>query len=118
MEKIDNIRKPKSNKKKTSSRKRTINSRSLFVREIDIEQDRVQSETEEDSFSSSDHINNGEYDQNIVESHKKSVENTKNPELKFEDGHKTSVRNEVNNSKILSKNKDIYTEECQLVHFI
>ncbi|ETB62640.1 hypothetical protein YYC_00349 [Plasmodium yoelii 17X] len=100
---------------KTSENKivENINSRSLFVRE-NIEQDRVQSETEEDSFSSSDHINNGEYDQNIVESHKKSVENTKNPELKFEDGHKTSVRNEVNNSKILSKNKDIYTEECQL----
>lgn len=50
--------------------------------------------------------------------HKKSVENAKNPELKFEDGYKTSVRKEVNNSKILSKNKDIYTEECQLVYFI
>ncbi|CXJ03825.1 conserved Plasmodium protein, unknown function [Plasmodium berghei] len=101
---------------KTSENKivENINSRSLFVREIDIEQDRVQSETEQDSFSSSDHINNGEYDQNYIESHKKSVENAKNPELKFEDGYKTSVRKEVNNSKILSKNKDIYTEECQL----
>ncbi|SCM11258.1 conserved Plasmodium protein, unknown function [Plasmodium chabaudi chabaudi] len=101
---------------KTSENKimKNTNSRSLFVREVDIEQDRLQSETEQESFTSSDHMNNTEYDQNIVESHKKPVENGKNPELKFEDEYKTSVRKEVNSSKILSKNKDIYTEECQL----
>ncbi|SCM13178.1 conserved Plasmodium protein, unknown function [Plasmodium chabaudi adami] len=101
---------------KTSENKimKNTNSRSLFVREVDIEQDRLQSETEQDSFTSSDHMNNTEYDQNIVESHKKPVENGKNPELKFEDEYKTSVRKEVNSSKILSKNKDIYIEECQL----
>ncbi|SCM09444.1 conserved Plasmodium protein, unknown function [Plasmodium chabaudi chabaudi] len=101
---------------KTSENKimKNTNSRSLFAREVDIEQDRLQSETEQDSFTSSDHMNNTEYDQNIVESHKKPVENGKNPELKFEDEYKTSVRKEVNSSKILSKNKDIYTEECQL----
>ncbi|KEG05018.1 hypothetical protein YYE_00597 [Plasmodium vinckei vinckei] len=81
---------------------------------LDIEQDRVQSETEEDSFVSSDNVNNDEYDQNVVESHKKPIENGKNPELKFEDDYKTSVRKEVSSSNILSKNKDIYTEECQL----
>ncbi|VEV58669.1 conserved Plasmodium protein, unknown function [Plasmodium vinckei vinckei] len=97
---------------KTSENKimKNTNSRSLFVRE-DIEQDRVQSETEEDSFVSSDNVNNDEYDQNV---HKKPIENGKNPELKFEDDYKTSVRKEVSSSNILSKNKDIYTEECQL----
>ncbi|SCM06174.1 conserved Plasmodium protein, unknown function [Plasmodium chabaudi chabaudi] len=101
---------------KTSENKimKNTNSRSLFAREVDIEQDRLQSETEQESFTSSDHMNTTEYDQNIVESHKKPVENGKNPELKFEDEYKTSVRKEVNSSKILSKNKDIYTEECQL----
>ncbi|CAD2098702.1 conserved Plasmodium protein, unknown function [Plasmodium vinckei] len=101
---------------KTSENKimKNTNSRSLFVREVDIEQDRLQSETEQDSFISSDNMNNDEYDQNIVESHKKSIENGKNPELKFEDDHKTSIRKEVSSSNILSKNKEIYTEECQL----
>ncbi|EUD71759.1 hypothetical protein YYG_03176 [Plasmodium vinckei petteri] len=75
---------------------------------------RLQSETEQDSFISSDNMNNDEYDQNIVESHKKSIENGKNPELKFEDDYKASIRKEVSSSNILSKNKEIYTEECQL----
>ncbi|CAD2098313.1 conserved Plasmodium protein, unknown function [Plasmodium vinckei petteri] len=97
---------------KTSETKimKNTNSRSLFVRE-DIEQDRLQSETEQDSFISSDNMNNDEYDQNI---HKKSIENGKNPELKFEDDYKASIRKEVSSSNILSKNKEIYTEECQL----
>ncbi|CAD2102346.1 conserved Plasmodium protein, unknown function [Plasmodium vinckei lentum] len=101
---------------KTSENKiiKNTNSRSLFAREVDIEQDRLQSETEQDSFTSSDNMNNDEYDQNIVESHKKPIENGKNPELKFEDDYKASVRKEVSSSNILSKNKEIYTEECQL----